>query len=29
MSVYMSMIVFGIVFAGESFLPEDPLYTGP
>ena len=29
MSVYMSLIVFGIVFAGETFIPEDPLYTGP
>ncbi len=29
MSVYMSIIVFGIVFAGETFIPEDPLYPGP
>ena len=29
MSVYMSLIVFGIVFAGETFIPEDPLYPGP
>lgn len=24
MSVYMSLIVFGIVFMGETFIPEDP-----
>lgn len=29
MSVYMSLIVFGIVFWGENFIPEDPTYPGP
>jgi hypothetical protein len=26
MSAYMSLIVFGIVFAGENFIPEEPGY---
>jgi len=26
MSVYMSTIVFGIVFWGENFIPEEPGY---
>lgn len=26
MSVYMSIIVFGIVFLGENFIPEDADY---